>query len=127
MGGAEGAFPSASGREEGREGGGGDGSSPVLKGLSSNNTGIGMVPLHGYNILQTGILEMRVIDSNVVYFVLVPILLYEATQSINWHKFKRFLAGGLVLAVLGVRRTWRFSTQGRKTRLSSSLLSSLSY
>ncbi|KEP66378.1 UNVERIFIED_CONTAM: Na+/H+ exchanger NHE1 [Hammondia hammondi] len=69
---------------------------------AESNTGIGDVPLIGHNLLQTGILEMRVIDSNVVYFVLVPILLYEATQSINWHKFKRFLAGGLLLAVLGV-------------------------
>ncbi|PHJ16498.1 na+ h+ exchanger [Cystoisospora suis] len=92
------------GREGEAEGEGEEGEnlSSIMKGLNSNNTGIGMVPLHGYNILQTGILEMRVIDSNVVYFVLVPILLYEATQSINWHKFKRFLAGGLVLAVLGV-------------------------
>lgn len=59
-------------------------------------------PLLGHNILQTAILEMRFIDSSVVYYVMMPILLYEATQNINWHKFKKFLAGGLTLAVLGV-------------------------
>ncbi|PFH37939.1 hypothetical protein BESB_002800 [Besnoitia besnoiti] len=81
---------------------GGAGASGDPAGLPAGSTGIGDVPMKGHNLLQTGILEMRVIDSNVVYFVLVPILLYEATQSINWHKFKRFLAGGLLLAVLGV-------------------------
>lgn len=59
-------------------------------------------PIEGNNILQTSILQMRFIDSSVVYFVMMPILLYEATCNINWHKFKRFLAGGLTLAVLGV-------------------------
>ncbi|KAL8271771.1 hypothetical protein Esti_004280 [Eimeria stiedai] len=59
-------------------------------------------PLLGHNILQTAILEMRFVDSSVVYYVMMPILLYEATQNINWHKFKKFLAGGLTLAVLGV-------------------------
>ncbi|KAL8437038.1 hypothetical protein ACSSS7_001288 [Eimeria intestinalis] len=59
-------------------------------------------PTVGHNILQTAILEMRFIDSSVVYYVMMPILLYEATQNINWHKFKKFLAGGLTLAVLGV-------------------------
>ncbi|OEH73838.1 Na+/H+ exchanger protein [Cyclospora cayetanensis] len=59
-------------------------------------------PIRGHNILQTAILEMRFIDSSIVYYVMMPILLYEATQNINWHKFKKFLAGGLTLAVLGV-------------------------
>ena len=59
-------------------------------------------PVDGHNILQTAILQMRFIDSSVVYYVMMPILLYEATQNINWHKFKKFLAGGLTLAVLGV-------------------------
>ncbi|CDI80685.1 Na+/H+ antiporter, putative [Eimeria acervulina] len=59
-------------------------------------------PLVGHNILQTAILETRFIDSSIVYYVMMPILLYEATQNINWHKFKKFFAGGLTLAVLGV-------------------------
>eukprot|EP01069_Polyplicarium_translucidae_P007195 Polyplicarium_translucidae@DN3070_c0_g1_i5.p1 len=52
--------------------------------------------------LAAGIDTMARIDSNIPYYVLLPILLYEATQNINWHKFRRFLLSGLALAVLGV-------------------------
>eukprot|EP01069_Polyplicarium_translucidae_P007191 Polyplicarium_translucidae@DN3070_c0_g1_i10.p1 len=41
--------------------------------------------------LAAGIDTMARIDSNIPYYVLLPILLYEATQNINWHKFRRFL------------------------------------
>ncbi|KAL8433159.1 hypothetical protein Efla_002350 [Eimeria flavescens] len=71
-------------------------------GAAGSTPGKYQAPLVGCNILQTAILEMRFIDSSVVYYVMTPILLYEATQNINWHKFKKFLAGGLTLAVLGV-------------------------
>ncbi|KAF8819684.1 sodium/hydrogen exchanger NHE2, partial [Cardiosporidium cionae] len=59
------------------------------------------LPRNG-NIVQEGVIAMRQVDSSVVYFVILPILLYEATQNINWYKFKRFLWGGITLAILGV-------------------------
>eukprot|EP00921_Rhytidocystis_pertsovi_P005017 GHVQ01008684.1.p1 GENE.GHVQ01008684.1~~GHVQ01008684.1.p1 ORF type:complete len:934 (-),score=97.85 GHVQ01008684.1:1391-4192(-) len=52
--------------------------------------------------LEQTISNVGRIDSAVVYYVLLPILLYEATQNINWHKFKRFLVGGLSVAFGGV-------------------------
>ncbi|ANQ09563.1 Sodium/hydrogen exchanger [Plasmodium coatneyi] len=54
------------------------------------------------NALHKSIINARNIDSSVLYFVLLPILLYEATQDINYYAFKNFLYGGIGLAVIGV-------------------------
>ncbi|SBT46788.1 sodium/hydrogen exchanger, Na+, H+ antiporter, putative [Plasmodium ovale wallikeri] len=54
------------------------------------------------NTLHKSIINARNIDSSVLYFVLLPILLYEATQDINYYAFKNFLYGGIGLAVIGV-------------------------
>ncbi|CRG97423.1 sodium/hydrogen exchanger, Na+, H+ antiporter, putative [Plasmodium gallinaceum] len=54
------------------------------------------------NLLHKSIINARNIDSSVLYFVLLPILLYEATQDINYYAFKNFLYGGIGLAVIGV-------------------------
>eukprot|EP00922_Rhytidocystis_sp_ex-Travisia-forbesii_P064019 GHVS01095198.1.p1 GENE.GHVS01095198.1~~GHVS01095198.1.p1 ORF type:complete len:1055 (-),score=96.02 GHVS01095198.1:1363-4527(-) len=56
----------------------------------------------GMGDLGEAIRSVGHMSSDVVYFILLPILLYEATQNTNWHKFKRFLVGGLSLAVAGV-------------------------
>ncbi|CRH02283.1 sodium/hydrogen exchanger, Na+, H+ antiporter, putative [Plasmodium relictum] len=54
------------------------------------------------NPLHKSIINARNIDSSILYFVLLPILLYEATQDINYYAFKNFLYGGIGLAVIGV-------------------------
>ncbi|SOV20153.1 sodium/hydrogen exchanger, Na+, H+ antiporter, putative [Plasmodium sp. gorilla clade G2] len=54
------------------------------------------------NTLHKSIINARNIDSSVLYFILLPILLYEATQDINYYAFKNFLYGGIGLAVVGV-------------------------
>ncbi|EUD64992.1 hypothetical protein C922_04620 [Plasmodium inui San Antonio 1] len=54
------------------------------------------------NTLHKSIINARNIDSSVLYFILLPILLYEATQDINYYAFKNFLYGGIGLAVIGV-------------------------
>eukprot|EP00922_Rhytidocystis_sp_ex-Travisia-forbesii_P064018 GHVS01095197.1.p1 GENE.GHVS01095197.1~~GHVS01095197.1.p1 ORF type:complete len:1064 (-),score=89.63 GHVS01095197.1:186-3377(-) len=56
----------------------------------------------GMGDLGKAIRSVGYMSSDVVYFMLLPILLYEATQNTNWHKFKRFLVAGLTLAVAGV-------------------------
>ncbi|CAD2112771.1 hypothetical protein YYG_00045 [Plasmodium vinckei petteri] len=52
--------------------------------------------------LHKSIINARNIDASVLYFVLLPILLYEATQDINYYAFKNFIYGGIALAVVGV-------------------------
>ncbi|SCM25838.1 sodium/hydrogen exchanger, Na+, H+ antiporter, putative [Plasmodium chabaudi chabaudi] len=54
------------------------------------------------NPLHKSIINARNIDASVLYFVLLPILLYEATQDINYYAFKNFIYGGIALAVVGV-------------------------
>ncbi|GIX63622.1 sodium/hydrogen exchanger [Babesia caballi] len=71
----------------------------------------GMV-IYGFTILLEGrglsdplslsINGLRTIDSSVLYYGVLPILLYEATQDINWHAFCNFFIGGISLAVIGV-------------------------
>lgn len=46
--------------------------------------------------------RVRKIDNSVLYYIALPILLYEATQTINWYAFCNFLMGGIALAVGGV-------------------------
>lgn len=46
--------------------------------------------------------RIRKIDNSVLYYIALPILLYEATQAINWYRFCNFLVGGVALAVGGV-------------------------
>ncbi|XP_952081.1 sodium/hydrogen exchanger, putative [Theileria annulata] len=56
--------------------------------------------------LPVGILRwvssLRNIDNSILYFVALPILLYEATQTIDWYSFCNFLLAGISLAVIGV-------------------------
>lgn len=60
------------------------------------------VNILGDNPLHTSIINARNIDSSVLYFILLPILLYEATQDINYYAFRNFIYGGIGLAVVGV-------------------------
>ncbi|SJK86103.1 solute carrier family 9, member 6 [Babesia microti strain RI] len=52
--------------------------------------------------LTHAILNLRHIDNSVLYYIVLPILLYEATQEINWYAFKNFIIGGIALSVFGV-------------------------
>eukprot|EP00923_Selenidium_pygospionis_P040448 GHVN01069851.1.p1 GENE.GHVN01069851.1~~GHVN01069851.1.p1 ORF type:complete len:1287 (+),score=204.31 GHVN01069851.1:3239-7099(+) len=54
------------------------------------------------SLIAKGVDAVAFIDHNVVYLVLLPILLYEATQGLNMHKFLVVLPAGLTLAVFGV-------------------------
>ncbi|CDU20391.1 sodium/hydrogen exchanger protein [Plasmodium yoelii] len=54
------------------------------------------------NALHKSIINARNIDASILYFILLPILLYEATQDINYYAFKNFIYGGIALAVVGV-------------------------
>ncbi|KAK2195478.1 bifunctional Cation-H+ exchanger/Cation-H+ exchanger [Babesia duncani] len=63
------------------------------------------VQLKRYKLLDPltlAISGLRNIDSSILYYIALPILLYEATQSINWYTFCNFLWGGIGLAVVGV-------------------------
>nr|PVC51028.1 sodium/hydrogen exchanger [Theileria orientalis] len=46
--------------------------------------------------------SVRRIDNSILYFIALPILLYEATQTIDWYSFCNFLLAGTTLAVVGV-------------------------
>lgn len=46
--------------------------------------------------------SLRNIDNSILYFIALPILLYEATQTIDWYSFCNFLLAGISLAVIGV-------------------------
>ncbi|UKJ90553.2 sodium/hydrogen exchanger [Theileria orientalis] len=46
--------------------------------------------------------SLRRIDNSILYFIALPILLYEATQTIDWYSFCNFLLAGTTLAVVGV-------------------------
>ncbi|GFE54954.1 sodium hydrogen exchanger [Babesia ovis] len=52
--------------------------------------------------LSLSINNIRHIDSSVLYYGVLPILLYEATQDINWYAFCNFFLGGISLAIIGV-------------------------
>ncbi|CDR94034.1 sodium/hydrogen exchanger 1, putative [Babesia bigemina] len=52
--------------------------------------------------LSLSINGLRHIDSSILYYAVLPILLYEATQEINWYAFCSFFLGGVSLAIIGV-------------------------
>eukprot|EP01071_Lankesteria_metandrocarpae_P013610 Lankesteria_metandrocarpae@DN7392_c0_g1_i1.p1 len=56
----------------------------------------------GGGLLGNAVRSAATVPSDVLYFGFLPILLYEATQTVNWHMLKRFLPSGILLAVVGV-------------------------
>ncbi|KAK1443777.1 sodium/hydrogen exchanger like protein [Babesia gibsoni] len=52
--------------------------------------------------LSKALQTVRRMDSSVLYYIVLPILLYEATQDIEWYAFCNFIVGGISLAVVGV-------------------------
>lgn len=65
-------------------------------------THIDINPEHPLGLLGIGIAEAARIHSSVLYYIVLPILLYDATQQISWHHFRKSLRTGLLLAIVGV-------------------------
>eukprot|EP01054_Gregarina_sp_Poly1_P010119 Gregarina_sp_Poly_1__10118@NODE_68_length_16344_cov_127_756773_g58_i0_p5_GENE_NODE_68_length_16344_cov_127_756773_g58_i0NODE_68_length_16344_cov_127_756773_g58_i0_p5_ORF_typecomplete_len601_score72_99Na_H_Exchanger/PF00999_21/8_9e08Na_H_Exchanger/PF00999_21/5_7e40CRCB/PF02537_15/12CRCB/PF02537_15/26EOS1/PF12326_8/1_5e02EOS1/PF12326_8/6_9EOS1/PF12326_8/1_9e03_NODE_68_length_16344_cov_127_756773_g58_i0894710749 len=59
-------------------------------------------PEHPLGLLGIGIAEAARVHSSVLYYVVLPILLYDATQQISWHHFRKGIRVGLLLAIAGV-------------------------
>lgn len=59
-------------------------------------------PEHPLGLLGIGIAEASRVHSSVLYYIVLPILLYDATQQISWHHFRKSLKTGLLLAIVGV-------------------------
>lgn len=57
---------------------------------------------HPFGLLGYGIAEAARVRHVVLFFLMLPMLLYDATQQISWHHFKKSLRVGILLAVLGV-------------------------
>ncbi|EZG56593.1 putative sodium/hydrogen exchanger [Gregarina niphandrodes] len=58
--------------------------------------------VEGSNLFQLGVAEGSRLPHNAIYFVVLPILLYDATQQVDWYHFRRNLRNGCWLAIAGV-------------------------
>lgn len=59
-------------------------------------------PDNPLGLIAIGIAQAARVHSSVLYFLLLPILLYEATQQTSWYHFRKVLKPGLILATFGV-------------------------
>lgn len=61
-----------------------------------------MNPNKPFGLMGIGIAEAARVPNSLLYFIILPILLYDATQQISWYHFRKSLRVGLLLAIAGV-------------------------
>ena len=59
-------------------------------------------PATGWYLFSESIGQVENIDPEIVFFVILPPLLYESGSSLNWHVFRRLMWSALILAFPGV-------------------------